>query len=477
MVQRFDDEAQETLVGQCLAGDVDRAVAPARQLYLPGRDRGKRGIDDPAIDLRHQLVAFGRSQEFRRVGGASMFGGHADQYFDRRPRIVLGSRAASGGNDGLYRQFETVFMQRRLHLPQPLYVAALPRYCLVARGIHVHLSAAALLRDITGGIRGAHEVLQATARVTDLYEADRNSDIENLVLPDEAIVGDRDADIRSNLPRLFDRTAYEECAELIAAESPDEVRVADLVLYEVCHFPEHVVAGLVPAAVVDRLEAIKVHVREHVHAFLGMRGIHRILQAPLEFAPVLETGQGIVRGVVAHLLRQATDLAHVVKDDHRTGYAVAGATNRGCGDFDGVLLFTIPADQQRAPTHVYATPHRKAALDRVTERAPVRFIDEGEELADLVSRSLLAVRSGHRFRRPVQVVDAAFVVRRGGAFRHRLRRVRGLPVAAAPGNFEALPVADVTSDGKGSAGAAIFGRRALRLPPGSLRVAVDQLYL
>src|SRR5690606_4104484 len=106
-----------------------------------------------------------------------------------------------------------------------------------------------------------------------------------------------------------------------------------------------------------------------------------------------------------------------------------------------------------------------------------RFIDEGEELADLVSRSLLAVRSGHRFRRPVQVVDAAFVVRRDDAFRNRLQRVLGLPFAAAQGNFEALPVADVTSDGKDSAGAAIFDRRALRLHPESLLVAVDQLYL
>ncbi len=92
----------------------------------------------------------------------------------------------------------------------------------------MHLSAALLLGHVTGRIRRAHDVLQRTAGVADLDQADRNTDVEYLVLPDKAIVGNRVADIGRNLARLVDRAADQQRTELVAAETADEIRVAHL---------------------------------------------------------------------------------------------------------------------------------------------------------------------------------------------------------------------------------------------------------
>ncbi len=113
MVQRIDDETQETLISQGLAGDIDGATALARQFDFPGTDRSQRRVDHPAVDLRHQLIALGGAQEIGTIGKPAMFIGHTNQYLDRGP----GSLPGAGGDDRLHGQFELAFMQGFLQLP------------------------------------------------------------------------------------------------------------------------------------------------------------------------------------------------------------------------------------------------------------------------------------------------------------------------------------------------------------------------
>jgi hypothetical protein len=83
--------------------------------------------------------------------------------------------------------------------------------------------------------------------------------------------------------------------ELVAAPATDDIGVAHGVVQAASAFDQHLVAGVVPTGVVDRLEPVEVD--EH-HAQTGAETIgvdHRLLALPLELAAVEETGHLIGR--------------------------------------------------------------------------------------------------------------------------------------------------------------------------------------
>ena len=76
------------------------------------------------------------------------------------------------GNDWLRSQLETVFVQRRLQLSQPLDIAPLACHDLVASGVDVHPALTLLLRNVTRRVRRTHDVLHGAADIDDLYQPD-----------------------------------------------------------------------------------------------------------------------------------------------------------------------------------------------------------------------------------------------------------------------------------------------------------------
>src|SRR5258708_8936716 len=98
--------------------------------------------------------------------------------------------------------------------------AAMARVRLLARRIDVHVQAALLFRDIAGGVRRIHDVLNGAAVAPDFNQSDADADVEYLVLPDEAIVVDRTHHAVGNLPRFLHRTPAHHQAELTAADAP-----------------------------------------------------------------------------------------------------------------------------------------------------------------------------------------------------------------------------------------------------------------
>ena len=306
-----------------LAGQVDGAAALAADPQVTARYRTQRRIDDPAVDLRHQLVAVRGAQEVRRLGLAA-----AARQADKHLYGRTGIGAAAHRDDRLHGKLEGVVVQGRLQFPQPADVAAVPRDRLVPRRIDVDFAAPFLLGDVTCRIRGTHHVLHVTADVADLDEADRYADIEDLVFPYEAVVGDRVADVHSDLPRLVDRAADQQRAELVATQATHEVGITDLVLDQRGYLAKHVVTGKMPATVVHGLESIEVHVEQHVDGFVGVCGIHRFVETALEFTPVDQAGQRIVRRLVAHLAGQTAQFSHIVKNDDGARDTVARPPNR-----------------------------------------------------------------------------------------------------------------------------------------------------
>ena len=99
-------------------------------------------------------------------------------------------------------------------------------------------------------------------------------------------------------------------------------------LDEAGHLAQHVVAGHVAATVVDGLEAVEVHVEQHVHSLFPVRTVHGLVETAFEFATVDEARERVMGRLVAHFAGQSAELGHVVDHDHRAGNAVAGAANR-----------------------------------------------------------------------------------------------------------------------------------------------------
>src|SRR4029077_5963915 len=108
-------------------------------------------------------VALGRADEIR--GGCRRL-----TVLALEPHEHLECRAAAGAgagmHDGLVVEFELVVAQRALQLLQPMNFAAVPRAGFLARRIYVHMQAALLLRDVAGGIRRTHEILDRPAALS-----------------------------------------------------------------------------------------------------------------------------------------------------------------------------------------------------------------------------------------------------------------------------------------------------------------------
>ena len=131
-------------------------------------------------------------------------------------------------------------------------------------------------------------------------------------MPDEAIGGDRAAHVVGDLPRLVERAADQQHAELVAAEARDRVRIAHRFAQQLGDFAQHAVAGEMAAGVVDDLEAVEIEVTQHVRRLAAPRRFRGFVETAFELAAVHEAGQRIVRRLVRHLAMQAAQLGDVV---------------------------------------------------------------------------------------------------------------------------------------------------------------------
>ena len=235
---------------------------------------------------------------------------------------------------------------RRLQLLQPLDLAGAARQRFVARRVHRHAARAFFLRGVAGRIRGGEQLLDRAGFAADLDEADGHADVEHAVVPDEAIRGDRAAHVVGDLPRLVERTADQQHAELVAAEARDRVRIAHRFAQQLGDFAQHAVAGQVAAGVVDDLEAVEVEVTQHVRRLAAPRGFGRFVETALELAPVHEARERVVRRLVRHLPMQAAQLGDVVQQDDRASELAVSSRN---GDAASSMARSSPRPCRAAP--------------------------------------------------------------------------------------------------------------------------------
>ncbi len=73
------------------------------------------------------------------------------------------------------------------------------------------------------------------------------------------------------MPSLVQRTADQQHRKLVAAESRNRIRLANLVLEQRCDFPQQIVPDHMAEAVVDGLESIEIEITDDVTGVLAAR--------------------------------------------------------------------------------------------------------------------------------------------------------------------------------------------------------------
>src|SRR5437868_5414269 len=174
-----------------------------------------------------------------------------------------------------------------------------------------------LLGDVAGGIRGREQLFQRAALARDLDQPDRDADVEDLVLPHEAVLAHRAGEVISDLPCLVERAADQQRAELVAPQAPHRVAVAHRVAQELRDLAQHAVPGDVAAGVVDELEAVQVEIAQHVLPIAPVAAVDRLLETPLELAAVDQSRERIVSRLVRHLPGETAELRDVVQQHDR----------------------------------------------------------------------------------------------------------------------------------------------------------------
>jgi hypothetical protein len=162
----------------------------------------------------------------------------------------------------------------------------------------VHLVATHVLGRITGDVSRAHDTCRRLAIAANEDNAYRTSHAGEGVLPIETQRLDRTtyglADF--HCPRF--RTAREQDAELIAAETCQDIRRPDIRLYDLRDLAQKFVTRRMTESIVDDLELIENEVQQRMRVVrVCLAGFERRNQLVLKLATEPRTSRGRISGI------------------------------------------------------------------------------------------------------------------------------------------------------------------------------------
>ena len=256
------DVVEEGLVADRLAREVDGEAGGVAVGEGAAGEGDEGGVDHPAVDRGDQVIALGGRDEGGRGGDAAVLVDHADEDLAQRR---LGAVAVER-MDALPVEAEAVLGERLVDAVDPLHLAVALGEGGVVRLVLVHPVAAALLGDVAGGVGGGEHLGHVAAVGGDRHQADRDADLEDPLLPAEAVLADGGAQALAELAGVL-RVASSSSTP--NSSPPRRARVSVLRtsdLQQRRHLLEHLVAGEVAAGVVDHLELVEVEVEEGVLA-------------------------------------------------------------------------------------------------------------------------------------------------------------------------------------------------------------------
>ena len=219
----LDHVGQELVVAEALAGEVDRTHGELLPFVRRGYQPAERVLDHPAVDRRHQPVAFGGGDEVVGRDDLAGFIAHAQQDLVVQTLFVVLQRP-----DHLPVDIEAAFLERRVDARGPLHLAPAAHEIDVILFERVHTIATEFLRRLARTLGGGHQRSDVAGIGRDRHDADRRTEPERPVFPGEPEVAHRFAQGLGRAQRLVQRATLEQDAELIAADPRQRVAPANL---------------------------------------------------------------------------------------------------------------------------------------------------------------------------------------------------------------------------------------------------------
>jgi hypothetical protein len=177
-------------------------------------------------------------------------------------RIVV--RRCEQRNDGLARELEAILFQGRLNAGYPAHLAVAPGYLYISLVVDVDAITATVLGGIAGGIRGAQDAGHGLSDPLYRHHADAHTDPEDLLLPGESEIFDRPAQRVGDTLRDVHGAVLQQDAELVAAQAREGVLAPHLLREYAPEASQELIAGHVPAGIVDNLELIEIQIADRV---------------------------------------------------------------------------------------------------------------------------------------------------------------------------------------------------------------------
>lgn len=181
-------ESEEFVIVETGAGKIDcvvRGGAPAHvSVPLVARVVEQQMLDDPAVNRRHQAVAFGRGEKVARRDDRALLIDQTQQHFE-----LPAAGAVLEVENTLLPDLEAVFLQRFLQTGHPFHFLAL---ALAGGAAEVELRAVAaqVLGDVAGRVGRTHYFLGGNRFVVDRAHANTRGYLEIPVVPGKTMAGD-----------------------------------------------------------------------------------------------------------------------------------------------------------------------------------------------------------------------------------------------------------------------------------------------
>ena len=279
-------------------------------MQLAVLDHRQHGADDPAIDARHEVIAFGGADESRGRHRFAVGVDHAQQNF----RIAGADAGGREAGRALDCQLQSTLVDRAVEARRPVHFFLANIDLRVGVGIDLDPVTPLVLGGIAGEIRQAHDRGDVVAVTVDRDQADADADLETTVALVEADFANRLAQLFGALVSVLYVAAFEQNAEFVATEARQHIAAADVPAHGVGDFAKQLVAGDVPAGIVDDLELVEIEKQQRMVAVVFV-GTHQQLFCSLfERMATGKAGQIVMIRAVRQFGGRLLRAHHVAQD-------------------------------------------------------------------------------------------------------------------------------------------------------------------
>ena len=436
----LDDERQELVIAHALAGKIDGAHGKTRA-FIRRRNQPAKGIlHHPAIDGRHEVIAFRRSNEMIRRHQLTLLVAHADEQFEITAHFWSLQR-----HDGLPVQLEAPFLKRGVDTRRPLHLATASHQIKIVFLEAMDPVATGFLRRIAGAI-GSRQRCGYIGRLgVEGDQADARSEAEGTLTPNEPEAADCFAQAISEAQGLIHCAVFQQDRKFITTQPSQSIAPTDFAFQQRAQLTQQRIARVVAAGIVHDAELVQIQMEQCITALTRMGRLQGTFQALLELASVRQAGQHVMTGVVGQASLQFTRFGHVVEDEH-TAYHLARTTAPWCCRALHIEFIAVATYQQSRPQSLYRLLLAHGRQQGIFQCLASFLVEGTEHLADVTTERLGQVPTSERFSNGVQVFHLPVPVGGNDTITHTVQRHLRIFFFTEQRFFIALTLGDIEFD-------------------------------